>query len=269
MSGSGNDFVFFDERAGRGERPRTAAAIAALCDRRHGVGADGVVYLEPAAGDAALRMAYYNSDGSRASMCGNAALCTTRLAVWLGAAPGDGFAIESDIGRLTVRIRDGLPEVDLAAVRDLEPSVAAIPLAPGEERVGFAVAGVPHIVVHTVDAAAVPLAERGPELRSHPSLLPAGANANFVSAAGDGRWRMRTFERGVEAETLACGTGAVASAALIRAWGLVPSAADAVELVTRSGRTLGVRFTAAGAGGMIPSLRGEGRIVFRGELLER
>ena len=84
MSGSGNDFVFFDARGGGDDRPRTAAAIAALCDRRHGIGADGVVYLEPATGDAALRMAYYNSDGSRASMCGNAALCTTRLAVWLG-----------------------------------------------------------------------------------------------------------------------------------------------------------------------------------------
>jgi diaminopimelate epimerase len=267
MSGSGNDFVFFDARSDPLLRLRAAESIAGLCDRRHGVGADGVVFLEPGSGEAALRMAYFNSDGSRASMCGNAALCTTRLVVALGAAPPAGFCFDSDVGLVHARVRDGQPEVDLSPVRDLAPAVAAIELAPGEERVGFVLAGVPHLVVHAADADTVDLASRGRALRSHSAVLPAGANANFVSPGRRGEWRMRTYERGVEGETLACGTGAVACAALIRAWGFAGAASDAIDLVTRSGRTLSVRFAAGPDGMIVPSLRGEGRIVFHGELI--
>ena len=115
------------------------------------------------------------------------------------------------------------------------------------------------------DVSTVPLVDRGATLRRHPTLGAAGANANFVSRNADGRWSMRTYERGVEGETLACGTGAVASAALIRAWGLA-DAADAVELTTRSGLPLAVRFRTDAEGRTVPSLRGEGRIVFEGEL---
>jgi diaminopimelate epimerase len=267
MSGSGNDFVFFDAR----DVPVTAlqqpAAIARLCDRRQGVGADGVVFLEAGSGGSSFRMAYYNSDGSRASMCGNAALCSTRLATALGAAAPAGFAFDSDVGTVRARLRDGLPEVDLSPVRGIAPDVAAIAAAPGEKRIGFALAGVPHLVVLCDDAAAVPLASRGAVLRRHPSLGEAGANANFVSRHDSGEWRMRTFERGVEGETLACGTGAVATAALLRTWGLT-GAGDDVELTTASGLRLGVRLQPLEDGTLLPALRGQGRIVYQGELQE-
>jgi diaminopimelate epimerase len=113
MSGSGNDFVFFDARSESAGRLADPAVIQQLCARRTGIGADGVVFLEPWHGGD-FRMRYFNSDGSLASMCGNAALCSSRLAVELGAAQPAGFTFQSDSGILSGRIREGLPEIDLA-----------------------------------------------------------------------------------------------------------------------------------------------------------
>ncbi|CAA9481349.1 MAG: Diaminopimelate epimerase, partial [uncultured Solirubrobacteraceae bacterium] len=124
----------------------------------------------------------------------------------------------------------------------------------------------PQVVVLCGDVSVVDLVGRGTALRRHPAFGSAGANANFVSRDARGEWAMRTFERGVEGETLACGTGAIASAALIVAWGL--AAADPVVVRTRSGLPLGVRFQGTADGGVVPSLRGEGRIVYHGTLGE-
>jgi diaminopimelate epimerase len=128
---------------------------------------------------------------------------------------------------------------------------------------GFVEVGVPHLVVRTTSSDLAELSVRGPELRYHESLR-AGANVNWVSPDSDGSWRIRTYERGVEAETLACGTGAVASAVLLGSWG---EAGGVTRLRTRSGRTLTVTLR-PGPGGETPSLAGEGRIVFEGKLRE-
>jgi diaminopimelate epimerase len=259
MSGSGNDFVVVDARKGAAEKLTAESAIRALCARGTGIGADGLVLLEPSPG-VDFRMAYYNADGSRASMCGNAALCCTRLAIELGAPTNRDLVFETDAGQMKGRVRDGQPEIDLTAVREVQESIDIAPQS-GEDRMGFAIAGVPHLVVLCQDVERVDVETRGRVLRSHPKVMPQGANANFVSrdkaAAG---WRMRTFERGVEGETLACGTGAVATAVLLSQWGL---ANGPVGLRTRSGRTLTVRFDTTG-GNWMPSLAGEGRIVFEG-----
>ncbi|GLC27213.1 diaminopimelate epimerase [Roseisolibacter agri] len=260
LCGSGNDFVFFDAR----EQPAGAlaepATIQRLCARATGIGADGVVFLEPSTvGD--VRMAYYNSDGSRATLCGNATLCTTRLAVELGIVEPTGFVIETDAGPIRARLVHDRPEIEMPAVRELVADAPGIAAAAGEARIGFALAGVPHLVVRVADVAEVDLDARGRALRFDPTLA-AGANVNFVSPspAGDG-WRMRTYERGVEGETLACGTGAVACAAMLAAW---QDAERSAVIVTSSGRALEVRQPAtAGVG---PTLAGEGRIVFRGRL---
>ena len=270
MSGSGNDFVFLDARqAGAADPLETPGAIAALCARGTGVGADGAVFLALSRGPgAALEIRYYNSDGSRASLCGNATLCATRLAVDMGIAPAAGFAMETDSGTLSVRLADGRPEIDLQVVRQVDPA-AAIERQAGERRIGFAVAGVPHLVVLDDDVEVVDVARRGAELRRHPAVGAAGANVNFVSRSAPGaagEWQIRTFERGVEAETLACGTGAVATAILLAAWGMAPG--PAVDLVTRSGRPLRVTVRRGEDGGWRPSLAGEGRVVFRGTLAE-
>jgi diaminopimelate epimerase len=259
MCGSGNDFVFFDAREESPGALESPEEIARLCARATGVGADGVVFLERSR-EATVGIRYFNSDGSRASLCGNATLCTTRLSVELGAADPAGFTIATDAGVLRARIRDGLPEIDFAPVREISPE-AGIGVREGERRIGFALAGVPHLVVEVADVESVPLDSRGRELRFDPSLA-AGANVNFVSPAPDGGWLMRTYERGVEGETLACGTGAVACATILGAWG---AASGPTRIVTRSGQPLVVR-PPTGAGG--PSLSGEGRLVFRGTLGE-
>ncbi len=232
-----------------------------MCARGTGIGADGVVFVEKApTGDADLLMKYFNSDGSRAAMCGNAALCVTRLAAELGAGAAAGMRMQTDDGVLTARYVGGLPEVDLRPVLEVKPD-AGIELASGEHRIGFALAGVPHLVVLCDDATVVDVASRGRALRRHASL-PGGANVNFVSRRRLG-WLMRTFERGVEGETLACGTGAIATAVLLTAWG--ESIRPETELETRSGRKLTVTLDRSG-GDWKPTLRGEGRLVFQGTL---
>lgn len=261
MTGSGNDFVVVDARAMPPGDLTDPAEIGAICARGVGVGADGVVFLEPSR-EAAFRMAYYNSDGSRASMCGNAALCCTRLAVELGAASASGFTFETDSGVIHARMRGDRPEVDLSAVSEVRADMD-LPRQQGEQRIGFARAGVPHLTILVNDTGSAPVVERGRELRWHRSLRD-GANVNFVARRPGGGWAMRTYERGVEAETLACGTGAVASALLLRQWG---DSSDPIRLATRSGRTLEVRLRKEGDG-WHPSLSGEGRIVFRGSLVE-
>jgi diaminopimelate epimerase len=264
LTGSGNDFVFFDVRAGPPALAADASAVAALCARGTGVGADGVVFLDaPEPGLA--RIVYLNSDGSRAALCGNATLCATRLAVHLGLfAAGETFRIRTDSGDVRACVRPAAgPSFELGAVRGLTTDAGDAPdEAGGEERIGFAVAGVPHVVVRVADVDRVDLDRRGAELRRATSDRTEGANVNFVSRAADGSYRMRTFERGVEGETLACGTGAVATASVLRAWGDV---ADSVRLLTRSGQPVVVTHPTAGTG---PTLEGEGRLVFEGRLLD-
>ena len=262
VSGSGNDFVMFDARdepAGALERPE---AVRALSARGTGVGADGVVFLERS-GSADLRIRYFNSDGSLASLCGNATLCSSRLAVELGMVDPSGFRIETGAGVLPARIRDGRPEVDLAAITGVSAE-GPIEVEGAEVRSGYLIAGVPHVTILVPDVEAVDVVGRGRPIR-HDRRLPQGANVNFVSEAGPGRWRIRTYERGVEAETLACGTGAVASAILLTAWG---EASGPVQLVTQSGRSLGVRLRRGSDGEWHPSLSGGAAVVFTGNLSE-
>jgi diaminopimelate epimerase len=206
-------------------------------------------------------MRYYNSDGSEAALCGNASLCSTRLAVELGLAQAGGFVLHTAAGSLQARIRDNLPEVELELVREVRPDAADLGLKGAEHRIGYARVGVPHVVVEVPDVDAVDVAGRGPELRHHRSL-DEGANVDFVSRRSAGDFAYRTFERGVEGETLACGTGAVATAIMLADWG---DSSGEITLWTRSGLPLTVRLKREGTA-WFPSLRGEGRIVFEGRI---
>ena len=262
MSGSGNDFLVIDARVDPPGSLADADVIGRLCARGTGVGADGIVFLERS-DSADVRLAYLNSDGSRAEFCGNATLCTTRLAAELGAGAAAGMTIETDSGLVQARLSDGLPEIDLQPVTDVQARYDQIALEPDESRAGFAIVGVPHLVVRCSDVETVDVVGRGRPLRSDPSF-PRGTNVSFVSRAASGAWRMRTYERGVEAETLACGSGAVATGLLLALWG---EAEPPVEIETRSGRCLRVRLERQG-NGWLPSLAGEGRIVYEGRLAE-
>src|SRR5215207_5921543 len=262
LSGSGNDFVFVDARsepAGVLEQPEV---VGAICARATGIGADGIVFVEPAQQPSErFSIRYLNRDGSLALLCGNASLCSVRLAVELGiVAAGEDFEFGTGAGPVRGRLGAEGPEIDLQPVGNLA-SETGFAAHDGERRIGFAMVGVPHVVVLCDDVEGVDVVGRGRPLRYDPAL-DAGANINFVARNGDG-WAYRTYERGVEAETLACGTGAVAAAALLERWG---ETGGVTTLRTRSGLPLRVRFRETAPGVMTPSLSGEGRIVFRGEL---
>ncbi len=274
MTGSGNDFVMLDGRTTT-EADWPAERIARACDRRDGVGADGLVLLTPTGPDR-VRMTYFNSDGSRAAMCGNAALCSTRLAARLEIADPALLTLVTDAGDYQARC---VGEGHLAEIRFPDTAVperVAIPVAAGEHWVALGTVGVPHLVTLVADVAAVPLGVRGRELRFHPGAGPAGANANFVSRLASASstpapdpaeptWAIRTYERGVEGETLACGTGTVAAALALAAAGL-----DQLPLRFRSasGRVLAVQAELDGHLASQVWLCGEGRLVYSGEWLE-
>ena len=265
MSGSGNDFVFVDGRDDGAPGFETAEVIQRICARGMGIGADGVVILtRPCTGTADIGIRYFNSDGSVASLCGNATLCTASLAARLGAVAPAGFVIETGTGALRARIRSGQPEFDLPGIAPAHADWPQIALEPREERLGFVMAAIPHAVIRVPNVAAVDLMRRGRAVRLDPSFAE-GANVNFVSRDEGGAWRIRTYERGVEGETLACGTGSVATAILLRLWG---EAGGDVELETGSGRVVGISSSEGADGVWTASLRGEGRLVFEGEVGE-
>jgi diaminopimelate epimerase len=178
MSGSGNDFVFIDAREESADGLDRPESVRAVCARGTGVGADGVVFLEPSR-TAAFRIRYLNSDGSLAALCGNATLCSARLAVELGGADRAGFAIETDAGILPARLVDGRPEIDLEPVSDVVADDPRVRRGAGETRAGFVVVGVPHVVIRVADVARVDVVGRGGPIRRDPSFRH-GANVNFV-----------------------------------------------------------------------------------------
>jgi len=263
LTGSGNDFIFIDLRGGIGRELTAPDRIQALCARGTGIGADGVVFLEadPAAD---IGIHYFNRDGSLAALCGNATLCTARLAAELGLGDASGVRIATDSGIVCARVVGGVPEFDMPAIERVTPAVPIEAVAQ-ERRLGYALVGVPHIVVEVDDIEVIDLVGRGRVLRSHPWTAADGANVNFVARDARGGWAMRTYERGVEAETLACGTGSVASATLLREWGT--ERGGSVRIWTRSGAPLDVTVR-CDSGGWQGTLRGEGRLVFRGELVD-
>jgi diaminopimelate epimerase len=262
MTGSGNDFIVLDGRFTGPER-WPASRVAALCDRRTGVGADGMVILTPDGPDA-VRMTFWNSDGSRAAMCGNAALCSARLAAYLELVPSGELCLMTDAGVVHARSDSAS---DLAEIKlpdfEVPAEVPGLQLCPTERWIRFAVVGVPHLVVRVDDIERVDLGGRGRRLRSDPQLGEAGANVNFV-APGSGAgspWLIRTFERGVEGETWACGTGTVASAVALAARG---EAKLPLRFRSRGGPELTVRAVLAGDHAEEVWLGGQGKLLFRG-----
>ena len=262
MTGSGNDFVMLDGRATKPER-WSPGRVRAICDRRTGIGADGLVILTPAA-PGSVRMSYWNSDGSHGAMCGNAALCSGRLSVELEMVPPGEFSLITDAGRVRVISRAHHDEVEISLPDvDLPRELPEIEAAAGERWLSLGTVGVPHLVVRVDDVEHADVLGRGARLRSDSRLGQAGANVNFVGPNGDGDapWLIRTFERGIEGETLACGTGTVAAALALssRAEASLP-----VRFRSRGGPELIVRGRLEGSRASGIWLAGQGRLLFRG-----
>jgi len=260
MHGAGNDFVMVAARDLPAARSLAADRIAALCNRRTGIGADGLIIVGPAAA-ADVRMDYFNADGGGAAMCGNGARCTIAFAHQLGLV-GETGTLATASGDLAFRVHGPSDiEVDLPAPRDLTLNIALAGSPYAEHHACNT--GVPHLVIPVADVEAVDVAVAGPLLRWHPHFAPLGTNVDWISKSDrEGVWRLRTFERGVEAETLACGTGAAAAAAVLVS---LAQAASPVAIRTSSGDHLRL---SVDPGVSRLALRGPAVMVFAGEVAE-
>ena len=263
MSGSGNDFIFVDNRARSFPHNDPARAALLLCRRGVSVGADGLVLIE-IADDPSLdfRWRFYNADGSEADMCGNAARCAARLASILGIAGTDvTFLTGAGIIRAEV-LESGRVKL---AMTDPTGTELDRTLAISEKNLKyhFSDTGVPHAVLVTDDVAGIDAAQMGRAVRYHEDFAPLGVNANFVRVGSDGTVTIRTYERGVEAETLACGTGAVAAAITLALAGEV---SPPVTLVPTSAIPLVVHFTQKENGVTGVYLEGDARLIYTAAL---
>ncbi|MFI5118866.1 MAG: diaminopimelate epimerase [Thermoanaerobaculia bacterium] len=270
MSGAGNDFLVFGARVERG--PRETEAIRKLCRRGTGVGADGVLFVfVERPGDPSSRVVadYVNADGSAGRFCGNGTRCAARFAVRRGLA-GPALVVATGWGAVGATVRaDGTVALSLPEPVAVGRAVPALD-ETGEmlEHDAFAlVVGVPHVVLYVkpdVDLASLDLSVLGPRNRRHPAMRE-GANANFVKVLSASRLEVRTWERGVEAETLACGSGAIASAVVTS---FLTGAPPPLSVATRSGETLEVSFAKDGEIARELTLTGDARFVFEGTLEE-
>lgn len=257
MNGAGNDFVVIDNRDSRYHL--TKEQIAQLCHRQRGIGADGLLAVEPPQAGADFRMRYYNADGGEAEMCGNGARCFARMARrFLGDVPELSF--ETMAGTVRAYFEGDLVRLGLSRPFNLALGTELDVL--GQKQVIHSVnTGVPHAVWVAPDVEPVKVVELGRAIRFHPHFAPAGTNANVMQTLGPSEIRIRTYERGVEDETLACGTGMVASAIIHHE---LTGAPPPITVHVRGGDRLLVQFEKTPAGYEEVFLTGPADFVFEG-----
>jgi diaminopimelate epimerase len=260
MSGSGNDFIMIDNRDSRlAMEPGTLAER--ICRRRISVGADGLILVESSSA-ADFRMRIFNADGSEAEMCGNGARCVARFAEMLGIA-GPRMTFDTMAGIIKAQVdgsRVTLQTSQPQGIR-LHQSIEA---DGAVHQIHSINTGVPHAVLLCSDLEAIPVHTLGRTIRFHPAFQPAGTNVDFVAVSDTNTLCIRTYERGVEDETLACGTGTIAAALIAATLGLVSSP---VRVRVRSGETLTVSFTGGGPEFQEVLFAGDVRLIYQGELM--
>ncbi|UMY65802.1 MULTISPECIES: diaminopimelate epimerase [unclassified Flavobacterium] len=249
--GTGNDFVMIDNRSGFFPKD-DVATVARLCDRRFGIGADGLILLE-GMGAADFRMVYYNSDGNESSMCGNGGRCLVAFAAQLGLITDTAYFIATDGPHHARRSSDGIVSLQMKDVADVSVNKDYV----------FLDTGSPHHVEMVDDLRHLDVKSKGAAIRYSDLYGAKGSNVNFVAALGDGRFAVRTYERGVEDETLSCGTGATAVALAMYATG--QTTAHRVGLEVEGGQ-LEVSFRPEGKGFKDVFLIGPAKFVFSGQI---
>ncbi len=259
MNGAGNDFVMIDNRAG--EVRLEPEQIVRICDRHRGVGADGILLLEKGSNGADFRMRYYNRDGGEAEMCGNGARCFARFANKIAKAPAK-ISFQTPAGLIRGELQGELVTLQMSEPKDLSLDIDVV-ASGSNEHVHFINSGVPHVVVPVSIVADVDVRKRGEALRRHAKFSPAGANVNFIEKRGPKKISIRTYERGVEDETLACGTGVVASALIFAATEKVDGP---IGITVRSGSELAVDFKRAGDQFTNVTLTGPAEFAFEGTI---
>jgi diaminopimelate epimerase len=208
MNGAGNDFILIDNRTGRVHLDRNQ--IARLCDRHRGIGADGILLLEKASNHADFRMRYFNADGGEAEMCGNGARCFARFTNKV-AGRKEKISFETPAGVISAKLAGDLVTLQMTEPTDLRLKTT-LRVMDENKTVHFINSGVPHVVIPVLQLDDVDVQGAGSAIRHHKMFSPKGTNVNFIEKRGPKKIAVRTYERGVEDETLACGTGIVASA---------------------------------------------------------
>ncbi|HYA15290.1 MAG TPA: diaminopimelate epimerase [Syntrophales bacterium] len=262
MSGSGNDFILIDNRSQSLAVGNLTEFVRKICERKVAVGADGLILIENSS-RADFRWRFFNADGSEVDMCGNGGRCAARFAFIKGIA-GKRLSFETGAGIIDAEVKGDVVKLRLTDARDMKINLSIMV----EERpleISFINTGVPHVVhlVHNLDEFDV--FNIGRKIRYHKEFQPEGTNANFMEVIDRHTIRVRTYERGVEDETLACGTGTVASALIASAKGLVESL---VDVRVKSGETLKIYFHKTESKFKDIYLEGKAKVVYEGRLWE-
>ena len=262
MSGSGNDFIVVDNRDQIVNEENLGQWIASVCRRKHSVGADGLILIETS-DRADFKWRFFNADGGQAEMCGNGGRCAARFTVLKGIAEPK-LTFETKAGVIQAEVTGERVKLEMP-----EPSTAELDYLLEVAGETFTVSsisvGVPHVVIWVNDLEAAPVFKAGRAIRYHEHYAPAGTNVNFVQPLDNGTLAIRTYERGVEDETLACGTGSVAAALIAAARGVSTSPKG---LHTRGGELLKIYFEKDGSDFRNVFLEGGARVIYEGRLWE-
>jgi len=260
MSGSGNDFILVDNRSGIVDEKDLTRWIASICRRKHSVGADGLILIESSE-KADFKWRFFNSDGGEVELCGNGGRCAARLAYLKGIA-GPHLSFETRAGLVRAEVSGKRVKLEMP-----EPTRPELDYPLKVEKETFTVSsitvGVPHVVIWVTDLESSPVSRIGRAIRYHERYAPAGTNVNFVQSLDNGVFAIRTYERGVEDETLACGTGSVAAALIACEKGM---AASPAHFQTRGCELLNIYFDENGDGFRSVFLEGDAHVIYEGRL---
>lgn len=261
MSGTGNDFILIDHRKPLLSREVMPEFVRLVCRRRFSVGADGMIFIEES-DQADFKWLFFNGDGSQAEMCGNGARCAARFAYMYGIAPAHMY-FETVAGIIEAKVADTEVSLLMTAPKNFRMN-RKLDLQ-GQSTILHSVdTGVPHAVLFVEDYEGFDICGTGRIIRFHKDFMPAGTNVNFVQPLPDGSLKVRTYERGVEEETMACGTGAVAAALIAAVLGM---AASPVAITTSGGDRLTILFDLHdGPAAENVFLKGPAHVVYTGEL---
>jgi len=263
MVGAGNDFVIIESLP-----PGITAKNLAIkaCNRTDGIGADGLMILDKSK-KADYKMRIINADGSEAEMCGNGARCMAAYIVANKKPKKKSFTMETLAGIVSAQAKGETAEVTLSDPKDYRPSLS-IPVNGRDMNVSYIDTGVPHTVIYAHDLNKIDVAAIGPSVRHHEAFKPRGTNVNFVEFLDQDTVNCRTYERGVEDETKACGTGSVA-AAIVSYLRLNPKVKDTtnaqMNVQTKSGEVLSVSFDKTNGHIHHVKLKGSAKFIAKGD----
>jgi diaminopimelate epimerase len=262
MSGSGNDFIIIDNRNRVVDENNLQDFIAKICRRKMSVGADGFILVQDS-DSVDFKWRFFNSDGSQPEMCGNGARCVARFAYLKGIA-GSKMYFETIAGIVSAEVKNDRVKIKMTDPADLKVNYT-LELENGPLSLSSVNTGVPHVVVTADNLDDVEVVRLGREIRFHDSYAPAGTNVNFICTGNDNTISIRTYERGVEDETLACGTGSVAAAIIM---GCESKCQSPVRVITKGGGSLFIYFEIDEDRFHNIFLEGDARVIYKGYLME-